>query len=104
MQKVMSLMRDVIGLNNEKLFPHWRFSRIWIEKFRQLLNSGRRGEEILLGARKPVLNRQHCFDGGSNDVATKERARADLLSILTGLAGPSSLARFFERFAVLRFA
>ena len=68
------------------------------------MNSGRRGEEILLGARKPVLNRQHCFDGGSNDVATKERARADLLSILTGLAGPSSLARFFERLAVLRFA
>ena len=30
--------------------------------------------------------------------------RREKASILTGLAGPSSLARFFERFAVLRFA
>ena len=54
-----------------------------------------RGEAILLAAEN---------QSQSVNIARRERGEGEKASILTGLAGPSSLARFFERFAVLRFA
>ena len=54
-----------------------------------------RGEAILLAAEN---------QSQSVNIARRERGEGENSSILTGLAGPSSLAHSFERLAVLRFA
>ena len=55
-----------------------------------------RGEEILLALGQTSPESTTLLGGRGGDGKSA--------SILAGLAGPSSLARFFERFAVLRFA
>ena len=101
----MSHMSHVIRSYDEKLSSDWGFSRIWIEKFRQLsLKQARRGG----GGRAVGRNQSESVNialteqrrRGSNEGATTERAEGGHSSILAGFL----LALFFEQMAVLRFA
>ena len=79
----------LIGLS---LSSHWRFSRIWVEKFRQLSNSGWRA------ARRSYSGEE--TSPKSTTLLGRRGEEGESASILTGWG----LARFFERLAVLRFA
>ena len=86
----------LIGLS---LSSHWRFSRIWIEKCCSCRAQAAEANRSYSPSRSV-----HETSPQSSTLLGGRGHEGEIASILTGLAGPSSFARFFEGLAILRFA